>query len=86
MRAARAERRDGRWAAVMIFPNLAMFSVFIIVPVLGGLYLSFTTWDITNGFPKWVGLQNYRQMFHDPLVWQASRPRSSSSLSAWCRR
>jgi len=68
---SRNKRRDGRWAALMIFPNLAMFTIFIIVPVLGGLYLSFTTWDITNGFPKWVGLRNYRQMFHDPLVWQA---------------
>ncbi|MGO9584539.1 MAG: carbohydrate ABC transporter permease [Acidimicrobiales bacterium] len=68
----RRRRRDGRWAALLIFPNLAMFTVFIVVPVLGGLYLSFTTWDITNGLPKWVGLANYRQMFHDPLVWQAS--------------
>ena len=65
-------RRDGRWAAILVLPNLAMFTVFIVVPVLGGLYLSFTTWDITNGFPKWVGLANYRQMFHDPVVWQAS--------------
>jgi len=56
----------------MIFPNMAMFTIFVVVPVLGGLYLSFTTWDITNGFPKWVGLQNYRQMLHDPLVWQAA--------------
>ena len=49
-----------------------MFSLFIIVPILGGLYLSFTSWDITNGLPKWIGLANYRQMFHDPAVWQAS--------------
>jgi multiple sugar transport system permease protein len=68
----RRRRRDGRWAAVLVFPNMAMFTVFIVVPVLGGLYLSFTSWDITNGLPKWIGLTNYRQMFHDPAVWQAS--------------
>jgi len=56
----------------MIFPNMALFTVFIVVPVVGGLMLSFTTWNITNGFPKWVGLQNYSQMIHDPLVWQAT--------------
>ena len=67
----RNKRGDGRAAAVMIFPNMAMFTIFIIVPVVGGLLLSFTTWDITNGFPKWVGLANYRQMIHDPLVWEA---------------
>ena len=66
------KRGDGRWAALIVFPNLAMFTLFIIVPILGGLYLSFTSWDITNGLPKWIGLANYRQMFHDPAVWQAS--------------
>ena len=55
----------------LIGPNLALFSVFVLVPIVGGLLLSFTTWDITNGPPKWVGLANYRQMFADPLVWQA---------------
>ena len=48
-----------------------MFTVFVVVPIVGGLALSFTTWDITNGFPKWVGLANYHKMFADPLVWQA---------------
>ena len=53
-------RRDGRAAALMIAPNLVLFTVFVVVPVVGGLLLSFTTWNITNGFPKWVGLANYR--------------------------
>ena len=58
-------------ALTLIGPNLALFSVFVLVPIVGGLLLSFTTWDITNGLPKWVGLANYRRMFADPLVWQA---------------
>jgi multiple sugar transport system permease protein len=62
---------DGRAAALLIGPNLVLFSVFVGIPVLGGLGLSFTTWDITNGLPKWVGLANYRRMFADPLVGQA---------------
>ncbi len=67
----RSSRRDGRAAALLIGPNLAMFTVFVVVPIVGGLALSFTTWDITNGLPKWVGLANYHKMFADPLVWQA---------------
>jgi multiple sugar transport system permease protein len=67
----RGSRGDGRAAALLIAPNLLMFGVFVVAPVLGGLLLSFTTWDITNGFPKWVGLANYQKMFADPLVWQA---------------
>jgi multiple sugar transport system permease protein len=64
-------RRDGLAAALMIGPNLILFTVFVVVPVVGGLLLSFTTWDITNGLPKWVGLANYRRMYSDPLVWQS---------------
>jgi multiple sugar transport system permease protein len=64
----RRSRRDGRAATLMMGPNLLMFAIFIIVPIVGGLYLSFTTWDINNGAPKWVGLANYSKMFSDPLV------------------
>jgi multiple sugar transport system permease protein len=64
----RNSRRDGRAAILMAGPNLAMFAIFIIVPIVGGLYLSFTTWDINNGAPKWVGLANYTKMFSDPIV------------------
>jgi multiple sugar transport system permease protein len=64
----RSSRRDGRAATLMMAPNLLMFGIFIIVPIVGGLYLSFTTWDINNGAPKWVGLANYTKMFNDPIV------------------
>jgi multiple sugar transport system permease protein len=69
----RSSRRDGRAAALLIAPNVVLFTVFVVVPVFGGLLLSFTTWNITNGWPKWVGLANYRQMFDDPLVGPAVR-------------
>jgi multiple sugar transport system permease protein len=68
---SRTSGRDGRAAVLLIGPNLVMFTVFVVVPIAGGLALSFTTWDITNGFPKWAGLANYHKMFADPLVWQA---------------
>lgn len=66
-----ASRRNGLAAATFLAPNLTLFSIFVVVPIIGGLGLSFTTWDITNGLPKWVGLANYRRMFNDPLVGQA---------------
>ena len=36
----------------MIGPNLILFTIFVVVPVVGGLLLSFTTWDITNGLAE----------------------------------
>jgi multiple sugar transport system permease protein len=69
----RTRRGDSRAAALLIAPNLILFTVFVVVPVVGGLLLSLTTWNITNGWPRWVGLANYRQMRDDPLVGPAIR-------------
>jgi multiple sugar transport system permease protein len=66
----RRSRRDGAAAALFIAPNLLLFTVFVGIPIVGGLLLSFTSWDLT-GLPRWVGLANYREMFADPLVGMA---------------
>jgi multiple sugar transport system permease protein len=62
--------RDRGPAFAMLAPNLILFTIFIIVPVILGLLLSFTSWDLT-GFPRWVGLANYRHILRDPMVPQA---------------
>ncbi len=67
---SRRSRRDGRAAAAFIAPNLLMFTVFVGIPIVGGLALSFTNWDLT-GLPQWAGLANYKEMFSDPLVGMA---------------
>ena len=64
-------RRDGRAAALMMAPNLILFTIFVFVPIIGGVLLSFAQWNISVGPPKWVGLANYRVLFADPLVGQA---------------
>ncbi|MCI2048102.1 MAG: sugar ABC transporter permease [Lachnospiraceae bacterium] len=49
---------------LFILPSLAIFMVFMIVPIFMGLYISFTDYD---GFKKmdFVGVQNYVDMFKD---------------------
>jgi multiple sugar transport system permease protein len=59
--------RDRGAALAMLAPNFVMFSIFVGVPVLGGLALSFCSWGLV-GWPHWAGLANYRQLFHDPIV------------------
>ncbi len=43
------------------------FFVFNILPVLFGVYVSFTRWNIV-GRPKWEGLNNYAKAFNDQWV------------------
>jgi multiple sugar transport system permease protein len=62
--------RDRAAAAWLLAPNLILFSVFIVIPVILALALSFTSWNLV-GAPQWIGLGNYREMLADPAMPQA---------------
>jgi multiple sugar transport system permease protein len=66
----RWRNRDWLPAIGMLGPNVAMYSIFVAIPILGALALSFTSWGAV-GFPHFIGLGNYRQMFADPMVWSS---------------
>jgi multiple sugar transport system permease protein len=59
--------RDIVPASILLAPGLILFIVFVAIPIVGGLLLSFFSWNLV-GFPQWVGLQNFARLFHDPLV------------------
>jgi multiple sugar transport system permease protein len=47
------------------------FLIFSAAPIVAALVLGFTEWD-GGGWPEWVGLANYRELFTaDPLFWQS---------------
>jgi multiple sugar transport system permease protein len=66
----RWNNKDWLPATLMIAPNVILYTVFITVPILLGIAISFTSWDLV-GSPKWVGLKNYRTLLNDPAVPQA---------------
>jgi multiple sugar transport system permease protein len=70
-RRSRSPRREGLPAFFMLGPNVLLFVVFVGVPILGALALSFFEWNL-SGSPfttaKWVGFANYTRLFADPLV------------------
>src|SRR5258708_6491256 len=43
------------------------FLLFNILPILFGVYVSFTEWSII-GAPNWIGLDNYRDALSDPWL------------------
>lgn len=65
-----AQRVDALTAAVFLTPGMIGFLVFVIIPVLGGLALTFFQWDMFST-PKWVGLDNIARLFTDPEMWQS---------------
>ncbi|MCC1482281.1 carbohydrate ABC transporter permease [Roseibaca sp. Y0-43] len=51
-----------------IAPAFAMFSLFVIYPIIQSIGLSFTQWQ-GIGPKTWVGLNNYRMLFNDAVFW-----------------
>lgn len=68
-RSNRLRRREITSAYGFLLPNLVGFAIFTFFPVIAALVISMTDWDLLQA-PKWVGLENYRTLFTDPLFGQ----------------
>jgi multiple sugar transport system permease protein len=71
------EGRQRRAAWAFLTPALALIAVFFAVPILAGLVMSFTDFDLyAIGSPetiRFMGLHNYRQVLGDAEFWNALR-------------
>ena len=57
--------QDRLYPKYLLIPAILIFSVFFILPVIGGVYISLTNWDITRPVIRFIGLTNYQSMFED---------------------
>ncbi|MFN3431295.1 MAG: carbohydrate ABC transporter permease [Candidatus Sericytochromatia bacterium] len=64
-----ARGSEARWALVFLLPALVGLGLFNAVPTIHSFYLSFTRWNFL-GTPRFVGLENYRDLFADSLFYQ----------------
>ncbi|WP_052367789.1 MULTISPECIES: carbohydrate ABC transporter permease [Haloferax] len=66
-------RKETIEGALWSLPYLAVFTVFLVWPAVRGLYMSLHTYpnkfDLTQ--TEWVGLQNYVELFQDPVFYNA---------------
>lgn len=63
------ERRNVAYF-VFLSPWLVGFVLWIGGPLIASMYMSLTQYDMLTP-PKWIGLDNYVQLFNDDLFWQA---------------
>ncbi|MBZ2196815.1 carbohydrate ABC transporter permease [Occultella gossypii] len=68
----RRRRDDTRLALAFILPASIGLAMFYFWPLLRGIYLSFTSWDLLSPV-EFIGLDNYRDMIADPVFWNAVR-------------
>lgn len=65
-------RREFRLGLLFLSPWIFGFLAFTLLPMLATLFFSFLDLSITDGIltaPKFVGFDNYQQLFKDPQVW-----------------
>ncbi|MCC7448691.1 MAG: sugar ABC transporter permease [Anaerolineae bacterium] len=67
--------RGVRWqrditAYLFLAPYLILFTVFLLIPAVVGVYTSFTNWNIA-GTPQFIGMKNYQTIFADRMFQQA---------------
>lgn len=65
--------REGLLAWVLLLPSVVYIIALVAVPFFLAIAFSFSS--VTTGNPTfhWVGLQNYRAIFADPVFWQSLR-------------
>ncbi|MEH0109927.1 sugar ABC transporter permease [Tersicoccus sp. MR15.9] len=69
-RAGARERARTGPSAWLAAPALAFFAVFALIPLVGVVALSFTSWD-GLGTPSWIGADNWGRILSDPTTQRA---------------
>jgi multiple sugar transport system permease protein len=64
MPSASSQRREERAAYLFLAPGLALFILFVLIPVIAAFYLSFCRYDIIHS-PSWIGVRNYARIGQD---------------------
>jgi multiple sugar transport system permease protein len=59
-----AEHKQARTAYFFLAPGLALFFLFVLIPVIAAFYLSLCRYDIIHS-PTWIGLKNYARIWRD---------------------
>ncbi|SDL58605.1 carbohydrate ABC transporter membrane protein 1, CUT1 family [Glycomyces sambucus] len=74
---ARAPKRRSWLGLWFVLPFLAVYAVFMLWPMLLGLYYSFTDKSLTGRPVEWIGLANWAEAFGDPAamdsLWNTAR-------------
>lgn len=54
-----------------ILPTLILYSLFMVYPIIQALYYSLFDWSGSSENKDFIGLKNFVDLMHDPIMWQA---------------
>lgn len=53
---------------LFLLPNVLIFTLFVIIPAVQGLVMSFTDWGVFTD-PTFIGFANFKEMLYDDVFW-----------------
>ena len=57
-------------SAAFILPSFLMLCIFMFYPLIRTIYLSFFNWNLISPNKRFVGLNNYINLFKDPITFK----------------
>ena len=70
LRRGASTRRAGLATVAMLAPACTLFALFVVYPLVASAVLSLYDWNGVDA-RRWVGLDNYRELFGDRVFWTA---------------
>lgn len=75
MSATAIGRKKKQWwrgyAIWFILPAFLLYGVFVMLPTFSSIYLSFTSWDGLSADVRYIGLDNFKEIWESPRVHNA---------------
>lgn len=68
------KKKKKKWqsyALLFILPSFILYTLFVIVPTVGSVYLSFTSWDGISSDVRYIGFANFVEIWNSPRVHNA---------------
>ncbi|AEI40256.1 carbohydrate ABC transporter permease [Paenibacillus mucilaginosus] len=59
------------FSVLFILPSFLLYTLFVIVPTFSSIYLSFTSWDGVSDDIRYIGFDNFVEMWHSERVHNA---------------
>jgi ABC-type sugar transport system permease subunit len=56
---------------IFVLPSLVLYAIFMIYPFFQSIYLSFTDWNGATTTKNFIGLDNFRELVRDDLLWKS---------------
>jgi raffinose/stachyose/melibiose transport system permease protein len=57
---------------IFLAPALIIYSLFQFYPIISGMYYGLTDWDGFNPNKNFVGLENFKELSNDPLLYKSA--------------